>query len=72
MVATNRKYIRGSETRISVHSNVKFKEYNSDCSSERFVLDVSGLAGRKILLLKEVLEATSWQNGEVSRGYSTL
>jgi hypothetical protein len=51
LVPTNRKYIRGYKTRISVHSNVTSEEYKS-----RFVVDVSGIDGREMLLPGEVLE----------------
>ena len=54
LVPTNRKYIRGYKTRINVHSNVTSKEYKS-----RFVVDVPGIDGRKMLLPGEVSEATS-------------
>jgi hypothetical protein len=51
LVPTNRKYIRGYEMRMSVHSNMKSKEYKS-----RFIVDVPVIDGRKMLLPGEVLE----------------
>ena len=49
LVPTNRKYIRGYKMRISVHTNVTSKAYKN-----RFVVDVSGINGRKKLLPGEV------------------
>jgi hypothetical protein len=51
LVLTNRKYIRGYKTRMSVHSNVTSEVYKS-----RFAVDVPVIDGRKMLLPGEVLE----------------
>ena len=65
-VLTDRKYIRGIITRISVHINVTSEAYK-----KRYYVDVTGIRWRKTRLPREVLAATSQHHQEVSRGHST-
>lgn len=49
------------------------QQSNADAPKGDFLyVDVSGIERRKVFLPGEVSVVTSWQNGEVSRGHSTL
>ena len=64
---TNRNGIRGMVVWVSKHTFAKPNEYKKYSYVDSAVLD-----GRTFTLPREVLEVTSWQNGEVSRSHSTL